>query len=261
MKLALATIVLSALAVAQDASAPITVSFSDPARPKMLRANLMNGTLAVTGYDGKDVQIEVRGGSHTAHRPERAAGLRRIDLGGVRAEEENNTIRVHSPLHGNLFIRVPFDTSLKLETMNGGDMKVDKVSGALELSNMNGGVIATNVSGSVVAHSMNGKVIVTFEKMLPDKPMSFSTMNGDVDITLPADARANLRLKSDNGGIYTDFDLKITGGSQPAAAGEGSAKGARYKVKADRAITGTINGGGPDLTLKTVNGSIYLRKK
>ena len=36
-------------------------------------------------------------------------------------------------------------------------------------------------------------------------------------------------------------------------------KDGRYVIKMDRGIHGTINGGGPELTLKTFNGDIVLR--
>ena len=33
------------------------------------------------------------------------------------------------------------------------------------------------------------------------------------------------------------------------------------KIDRDRTLTGTINGGGPEATFKTFNGTIYIRKK
>lgn len=261
-KMTVVAAVFAAAAFAQEA--PISVSFSDPARPKMLRASLMNGSITVSGYDGKDVQIEVRGGSgQSRHVPKAAEGMKRIDAGGgsVVAEEENNTVRVRGPMNGSLVIKVPYSTSLKLECTNGGDMKVDHVSGDLELSNLNGSVIATEVSGSVIAHSLNGKVVVTLDKITADKPMSFSTMNGDVDITLPGDARAGVKLKSDNGDAFSDFDIKLNPSANAPVVEDGRSKGGKYKVKMDRTTSGTINGGGPEMSFKTYNGNIYLRKK
>ena len=39
-------------------------------------------------------------------------------------------------------------------------------------------------------------------------------------------------------------------------------EGGKYRVKLDQATTvGTINGGGPDMTFKTVNGNVYIRSK
>ena len=252
---------------AQDANR-ITVPFSDPARPRIVRANLMNGCFTVEGYDGKDVVVEPRSRSEEQQRrsrvPREAEGMKRIEPQGMglTVEEENNTVRIHgSPSKsGDLTIRVPFNTSLKLECMNGGDIKVDRVSGDLELQNLNGAVTATNVSGTVIAHSLNGTVRVTMDRVVPGKPMSFSSMNGNIDVTLPPDTKGTVHMKSDNGDIYSDFDVTLTGAPAPVVE-DGRAKGGKYRVKVDRATTGTINGGGPDLTFKTFNGNIYIRKK
>ena len=87
-------------------------------------------------------------------------------------------------------IQVPVNTSLKLSCINGGNIVVEDISGEIEVNNINGGVKLTNVSGSVIAHALNQNVIVKLNKITPDKSMSFSSLNGDVDVTLPADAKA-----------------------------------------------------------------------
>ena len=116
----------------------------------------------------------------------------------------------------DLTIQVPVKTSLKLSCINGGDIVVEGVSGEIEVNNTNGGVKLTNVSGSVIAHALNKSVIVKLNKITPDKSMSFSSLNGDVDVTLPADAKARVKIKTDNGEIYTDFDVNMdASGRQP----------------------------------------------
>ena len=117
----------------------------------------------------------------------------------------------------------------------------------------------TNVSGSVPANTLNGIIKVTMDSVDPNTPLSFSTMNGTIDVTLPADFKANVKLRTDHGEIYSDFDFKLgTGGviTEKNDSGDG-----KFKVKIDRTITGTINGGGTEATFKTYNGTIYLRKK
>ncbi len=37
------------------------------------------------------------------------------------------------------------------------------------------------------------------------KAMAFTSLNGVIDVTLPASTRANLKLRSDMGDVYTDF--------------------------------------------------------
>jgi DUF4097 and DUF4098 domain-containing protein YvlB len=37
-------------------------------------------------------------------------------------------------------------------------------------------------------------------------------------------------------------------------------KGGKYKVKIDKNVRGTINGGGQEIQFKNFNGNIYIRK-
>lgn len=255
-------------AFAQDSPNRLTVPFSDSARPRTLSANLMQGCLTVEGYDGKDVIVQTSD-RHSERRdrrvPSGAEGMKRIDPAGMglTVEEENNTVRIHSNSgnHGDLLVRVPYATSLKLKCMNGGDLKVSHVTGEIELSNLNGGVLATGVSGSILAHSMNGKVVAMVDRVNPGKPMSFSSMNGDVDVTLPSDLRANVKMKSDNGDVYSDFDVKLSPTANAPLVEDGRSHGGKYRVKIDRTTAGSINGGGPDFDFKTFNGNVYIRKK
>jgi DUF4097 and DUF4098 domain-containing protein YvlB len=126
---------------------------------------------------------------------------------------------------------------------------------------MNGAVTVTNASGSVIANSMNGKINVALNRVTPGKSMSFSTMNGTIDVTLPADVKANLKLKTDNGEIYTDFDVKLDGTSHPPVVEDQRKSGGRYRVKVDKAMYGSINGGGPEMQFVTYNGNILIHKK
>src|SRR6202158_2936072 len=99
-KLALLFLFAAAAAFSQDAQPDrATVPFSDPARPKSLHASLINGGITVKGYDGKDAIVEARPQSDSgrrARRPERADGMRRIDIGGsgLVVEESDNVITV-----------------------------------------------------------------------------------------------------------------------------------------------------------------------
>jgi DUF4097 and DUF4098 domain-containing protein YvlB len=160
----------------------------------------------------------------------------------------------------NLTIQVPVQTSLRLTTMTGGRIEVENVSGEIEAENMNGAVTLTNVSGSVVANSMNGRVTVSLDRAAPNKTMSFSTMNGAIDVTLPADIKANLRMRADNGEIFTDFDVKLDG-SHPPQVDDQRKNGGRYRVRVDKTLYGSINGGGPEIRFTTYNGNITIHKK
>jgi DUF4097 and DUF4098 domain-containing protein YvlB len=112
----------------------------------------------------------------------------------------------------------------------------------------------------VVANSNNGKITASLNRVTPNKNMSFCTMNGNVEVTLPADIKANVKMRSDNGDIWTDFDVKITPSTKTTVE-DNRKTGGRYRVKVDKTIEGTINGGGPEIQFRTFNGRIVIGKK
>jgi len=257
------------LAWAQNSGDRITVPFSDPSRPHTLKIGLINGGITVKGYDGKDAIIESHGSSdgeeHEPHRPPRGAeGMKRIGntAMGLTATEEDNvlTISAFPGRESDLVVQVPVNTSLKLSCINGGDIVVDRISGEIEVNNTNGGVKLTNVSGSVIAHALNKDVVVKLNQITPDKSMAFTSLNGNIDVTLPADTKARVKMKTDNGEIYTDFDIKLDASGSKPIVEDGRANHGKYKVRVDHAMYGTINGGGPDLRFETFNGNVYIRK-
>jgi len=270
MKTLAAFLLCTAAAFSQDAAVPdrVTVPFSDPARPKTLRVSLINGGITVKGYDGKDAIVEARpdsnSGRHRRDRAERTDGMRRIDMvgTGLVVEESENVVRVGTRSINDgvqLTIQVPFNTSLKLNTTNGGDIVVDHIVGDVELEDTNGKITATHISGTAVVNALNGKVLVSLDKISGVKPMSFSSLNGDIDVTLPADMKAKVKLKTDNGAVYSDFDIQMDAARKPVVQESQSGK-TKFRVQFDRAMYGLINGGGPDMTLTTFNGNIYIRK-
>ena len=270
IRFAIFTSLLAGAVHAQDAADRVTVPFSNTARPRMLKAHLTTGGITVRGYAGKDAIVEGRGGEgrerdRDRDRGRNPEGMKRIDnisSYGLTVEEEDNVITVstRSPnRYTELVIQVPVNTNLKLNVVNGGNITVENITGEIEVNNINGGVRLTNVAGSVVAHALNHSVFVTLTKATADKAMSFSSLNGDIDVTLPADIKAKAKLKTDNGEIYSDFDVKIDPASRQPIVEEGRS-GGRYRVRIDKTMYGLINGGGPEFLFQTFNGNIYIRK-
>jgi DUF4097 and DUF4098 domain-containing protein YvlB len=157
-------------------------------------------------------------------------------------------------------VTVPVHTSLSLKTVNDGNILVTGVDGELDIDNVNGDVALKNVSGSVVAHALNGKVLATFNRVDPQKPMAFSSLNGDIDVTFPADLKANVNMRTDNGEVYSDFDVQLTATAPQQVVEDGRSQGGKYRVKVDKTVHGKINGGGPEIQFKDFNGNIYIRK-
>ena len=240
----------------------VSVNLSDPARPALVKASLLNGGIIVKGYEGKEVVVEARARNHDSARAD--SNMKRIVVSstGLSVEEENNEVRISSDSVMrtiDLTISVPVHTSLKLSAVNSGDIVVTGVDGELDVNDVNGSVTLNNVSGSAVAHALNGRVLVTFTR-INQKPMAFSSLNGDIDVTFPADLKANLSLKSDRGEIFSDFDVQVQASAPQQTVEDGRKNGGKYLVKIDKTVHAKINGGGPELQFTNFNGGIYIRK-
>jgi hypothetical protein len=241
-RVAIGMTVVALTAAAQQ----VTVPFSGGGRPQTLRVMLFNGAVEIRGYDGKEVLLDSSGSSR--HKDKEKGGLHRIDIAdGFSVNEDSNVITIHGAGGGTprLSLQVPFKTNLEIKCTNCNETQISEVAGDIDVNLTNGGVRLANVTGAVLAHSLNSRVVATFDRV-PQKPISLSTLNGSVDISVPGDTKANLNLKTSNGKIYSDFDVRLAGGTL---------------MQPGKGLGGTINGGGVEIRLNSFNGSIYLRRK
>lgn len=229
----------------------ITVPFSNTTAPRKLEITLTRGNITVRAYEGQDVVVDADGSAGRALRSkqkEPPPGMHRIDSNTApRVSVQNNVVRIDMgmwPSGGNLDIQVPAQTSVNVTTMS-GRVQIENIAGEIEANSMNGPVEVTNASGPVVANSMNGKIQVSLNTVMPDKAMSFSTMRGDIDVTLPASIKANVKMRTNRGSMFTDFDFQVQ----------------REGNNREQNTIGAINGGGPEIRFVTYNGDIVMRKK
>lgn len=260
----LGSFLMPALARAQSSTQTgdhVSVPLTDPSRPALVKISLINGGIVVKGYDGKEVVVDAK--SRQTDRSDGNPKRINISTTGLSVEEENNEVRVGSDSFArpiDITVSVPRHCSLHLRAVNDGDIVVSGVEGELDVDDVNGSVTLNNISGSAVAHALNGKLLATFVKINPQKPMAFSSLNGDIDVTFPPDLRANVSLRSDQGDIFSDFDVQLQASSSQPIVEDGRGHGGKYKVKMDKAVHGTINGGGPEFQFTNFNGQIYIRK-
>jgi DUF4097 and DUF4098 domain-containing protein YvlB len=242
----------------------VVVTLSDPSRPSSVKASLINGGITVKAYEGKDIIVEAHPRGREDSDDEDRPGPKRLNIAttGLNVEEENNQVNIGADAINrtiDLVIQVPVHTSLHLRAVNDGDIVVTGVDGELDIDDVNGSVTLTKIAGSAVAHALNGKLLVSFTR-INQKPMAFSSLNGDIDVTFPADLKANVSLRSDNGDVFSDFDVNMTPQSSQPVVEDGRNHGGKYKVKIDKTVRGTINGGGPEMQFTNFNGGIYIRK-
>jgi len=319
-------------------SKTMKLQFSDLSSQGILKIVNGNGDIKITGYDGKDVLIDVQSLGkieEPSEENEKAKGMKRITGSGfnIAHEKEENAIVISRSMKDEteLVIRVPRNTSLSIGSrasgMEGqaitgvqssiinlvlgsvatafnfsgglfqGDITVENVLGDMEISTLEGAITVHGASGSVVASAMDSDVTVIFASIKSDNPMAFSTMNGDIDVTFPANVKATITAKNVDGDIFTDFDMEMvpnvqvskeekTGSitirpSQSSGKEEKPTLPAPSVVKEEKTgagsfptppappggivgmfgntVTGKINGGGTEIQMTTIDGNIYIR--
>lgn len=245
-----------------DNKQQMVVPLSSPGKSCKVKINALNGSIRVTSYEGKDVVIDVESDKRDDDGPSGGVGMRRIGGGGaeVTAHEDDNTVNIDAGIsHVKLIsVKVPTNTTeLETSTVNDGNITIKGVSGQIEINNVNGWIHCDDASGSVVANTVNGDVVVNFKTVNPQAAMAFSTLNGKVDVTFPATLKAKFKLKAEQGDIFTDFDVAIEKGRANA---EKSGDNHMFKVAIDDWVYCSVGGGGPEIMMKTTNGSVYVRK-
>jgi hypothetical protein len=264
---------------AQD-SGEFIVPFSNPAGAMKVVVDIKTGSIKVKGTARKDVLVKYssekdedddRGRDHDRdHNRNRdndgksnRDGLKKISSGtmNLEASEYQNTVKVTSDNWSakiEVTVEVPSNINMKIKTYNDGDLDVSNITGTVELINYNGAITAMGISGTVVAETYNGDIKIAYDKLTADTPLSYANYNGDIDLTFPAGLKASFKMKTKQGEIYSGFDAQVQK-ANPITKTE--TKTGVYKVQIDDWVKVDVNGGGPEISIQTYNGDIYLRKK
>jgi DUF4097 and DUF4098 domain-containing protein YvlB len=240
-----------------------------------LNVRTMNGSIRVSGYDGANVQLEVRK-TIDAHTDEdlrvaeenvvvdTADGAATIDVvvrgpAGAVCDEPRDG---RSPASWDPFryritielaIRVRRATRLRLCTVNGGDVRVEGTAGDFEIDDINGGIALEQVRGSGRATSVNGGVTASFTEVPPSASL-FKTVNGHIVATFPDGLSADLRMKTLHGGLFTDFEVQSL--PQPPAVAE--RREGWFVYRSNPFTTVRVGHGGPELTFDAFNGDVRV---
>lgn len=224
----------------------------------------LTGVIKIVGHNGSDISVTASG---LEDPPERAKGLKPISGGGVdnsgiglNVTEVGNVISISGAskrsADADYVFKIPNSLAVKVDyssPFTSGDVQVEDFGGEFEMEALNDGVSLKNVTGPVYLDLINGDIDIVFESLNQESPMSLKTINGEVDVTFPASSKANLDLYSLHGDIYTDLDIDME-----KSKDQGS--GMKF-IGGSSKVEGTINGGGVDVKISTINGNLYLRKK
>ena len=147
----------------------------------------------------------------------------------------------HNDVNVKFVIKLPKGVKVDVSTVNGG-LDVNGAQSEVEASTVNGRIEVATTSGPVNAKTVNGSINVRMDALSGDDDLEFTTVNGSVSVEVPSNFAGELSMETVNGSLTTDFPLTISGKVNP------------------KHIRATVGKGGRRVELKTVNGSIELRK-
>jgi DUF4097 and DUF4098 domain-containing protein YvlB len=158
----------------------------------------------------------------------------------VKVPQGVNLRKVKS-VNGSVYITGPVGNT-SASTTN-GKIDLDGAKGTISLSSTNGRIEAANVKGELDAGTTNGSIVL--EMLSFDNSVKAKTVNGS--ITLKVDSlkkvNADLRARTVNGSISLDLPVTL-----------------KSIKKSRRSLEGQIGQGGPEISLRAVNGSIKITK-
>lgn len=217
------------------------------------------GDIKIEGHNSDEVIIQASSGYEAP--PERAKGLKplyyqAVDNSGIglAVTPENGGLKIEKATRKAIkyTIRLPRKVAILYQQTNwqSAEVSISNMDGDLEVRTNNASIELTNVTGPIVANTTNGEVKVVYSSLSQEKPTAISTINGPIDITMPANSKANLKLRSIQGEMYTDFELGLK-----------ASKDGMPRIGGGNNIDGSTNGGGVEVQLKTINSNIYVRKQ
>jgi hypothetical protein len=241
-----------------------------------LEVRAITGQITIEAYDGKDVEVLVNRTIDARSRQDREAADREVKLEtsdnadtirlivhhgdeptcGEKHVHWKNWERRHYEVRYDFTIRVPKNTRLELCTINDGDIAVSGTRGNFSVHTINGRITMDDVAGSGEATTINGRVTATFAAA-PREASLFKTINGDVVLEMPGRLDANLRMKTFNGGLFTDFEVEPL----PTQVKVSMRQNGKYVYRTTGFTSVRAGDGGPELTLETLNGDVRVLRR
>jgi hypothetical protein len=201
----------------------------------------VNGGVRVDGWDRE--QVEVRAMKTALHEAEDLDTVH-IDVHG---DGEQLAVNTRYPQGSGVQVTVEYEIHVPyrlkwaaISTVN-GNVNVRGVAGAGFLDSVNGNVEVLDSDGRFSAKTTNGDVRLQLKSLPEGGPMTLTTVNGSVVLSLPERANADVRVQNRNGDFRSDFPLATLSAYNTTSR-----------------FHGQLGSGGGEIFMSTVNGAIRL---
>lgn len=212
----------------------------------------INGAARVVAWDRDEVKVDAV--KHARTRERLAEATVEVETTGdsvnIRTRYPQHELtwsdddRRNNPASVEYTLTVPRAAQLdSVELINGG-LEVEGVAGLVKATCINGRLRASNLAGEARLSTINGVLEAEFDRFEEGKSITLNSVNGAVDLIVPAGAGASVKADTVHGAITNEFNLAVKRGEWVGESLEGQlGAGGTARVK-----------------LSNVNGSIHIRR-
>lgn len=205
------------------------------------RVQLQNlyGDVSITAWDRDEVLVEAI---------KHASDPRRLDDARVVVEPSGGALSIHTQYTGadaehpasvEYRIMVPRNATLEQIRLVNGGLSITGVAGPVKASSINGSITAENLEGEADLSTVNGHLTAGFNRVSSAKPISLTSVNGPIRLSIPSGAHADVSARNLSGGIASDF-------------------GRVSRAESGHELHAVVNHGGAQIHLHNVNGGISI---
>ncbi len=203
-----------------------------------------NGGIEVKGWERSEILVrsKVQARARTDQVARELASEVFVESSGASIRARGPKTRGRESWAVSFSVSAPFDSDLRLRTVNGG-IDVEGMVGDIDFNATNGGISLVDVAGGVKGRTTNGGIEVALTgNAWSGDGLDVQTTNGGIELLIPDGYNALLESGTVNGHLAIDFPITIQG-------------------KLGRKIKTQLGEGGSLVRAMTTNGGVEIRRR
>jgi len=197
------------------------------------------GDVQITAWDRDEVLVEAIKRSPNPHHMDDAQIIVDSSSGLVSIRTQYTGSDAENPSAVEYHIMVPRNANLEDVKLINGGLSISGVSGPVKASSVNGSIKAEKLAGETELSTVNGQLEANFDHISRCHPITLTSVNGAIRLSLPSGAAATVSANNRSGGINSDF-------------------GRAWRAPSGHKLTAALNGGGAVIRLQNINGGISI---